>query len=182
MGSVVLSLLVAAAPGARATPAEESTAVVTTVQHFFDAMAACDVQALRGLVEPEGRLFHVRPGSDGAPAVGVSTFTEFLGHLQPPCKERLLERMWEPQVRVHGPIATLWAPYDFWRGVTFSHCGVDAFDLVKTTTGWKITGVLYTVEPRDCAPSPLGPPVAPAASAPGPPSGSRSSSRSGPAT
>ena len=54
------------------------------------------------------------------------------------------ERIWNPEVRVNGLIATVWAPYDFWIDGKFSHCGVDQFDLIKTEEGWKIAGGVYT--------------------------------------
>jgi len=72
-------------------------------------------------------------------------------------KEISRERIWNPEVRVHGSIATVWAPYDFWVDGKFSHCGVDAFDLIKTPDGWKIAGGVFTMEAK-CEPSPLGPP------------------------
>ena len=43
-----------------------------------------------------------------------------------------------------------------WTGGTFSHCGVDAFDPIRTTEGWKIAGGALTIEAQ-CEPSPLGP-------------------------
>jgi len=147
----------ALAPAAAAGAGEEA-AVITAVQRFFDTMAACDAAGMRAVVEPEGRVVRLRAGPGGEPVASSSTFGEFLARLGP-CPERFLERMWDPQVRVHGGLATLWAPYDFWRGATFSHCGIDAFDLVKTASGWKIVGGAYTVEPEGCAPSPLGPPA-----------------------
>jgi hypothetical protein len=149
----------ALAPAPSAGSGEEA-AVIASVQRFFDTMAECDVEGMRAVVEPEGRIVRLRAGPGGEPVASSSTFGEFLARLGP-CPERYLERMWDPQVRVHQGLATLWAPYDFWRGATFSHCGVDAFDLVKTTSGWKIVGGAYTVEPEGCAPSPLGPPPAP---------------------
>jgi len=51
----------------------------------------------------------------------------------------------------------VWAPYDFWIDGKLSHCGTDAFDLIKTEDGWKIAGGVYTLE-SNCATSPLGPP------------------------
>jgi hypothetical protein len=65
--------------------------------------------------------------------------------------------MWDPDVRIHGAIAVVWTRYDFWVDGKFSHCGVDAFDLVKTAEGWRIAGGVYTVERTGCPPSPLGP-------------------------
>ena len=49
------------------------------------------------------------------------------------------------------------SPYDFHRNGTFSHCGVDAFSLLKTTDGWKSTGTMYTFERTGCEDHPLGP-------------------------
>ena len=46
--------------------------------------------------------------------------------------------------------------YDFWTDGKFSHCGIDAFELIKTVDGWKIAGGTYTIE-ANCGPSPLGP-------------------------
>ena len=73
-------------------------------------------------------------------------------------RERLLERFWAPVVHVHGPLAEVWAPYDFHVDGRFSHCGVDSFSLVRTAAGWQIAGIVYTVETTGCAASPLGPP------------------------
>ena len=62
-------------------------------------------------------------------------------------------------VRIDGPVATLWAPYDFYSSVEFSHCGTDAFQLAKTPEGWKVISVSYTAQmPPTCGTHPEGPP------------------------
>jgi hypothetical protein len=144
-----------AAPASAATPAPEAEkqAIIGVVQKLFDAMAAKDAAAAASVLVPEARFFVPR---DGEPP---RTFTgkEFAERL-PAQKSTVLERFWNPEVRVRGPIATIWTPYDFWSDGKFSHCGIDAFDLIKTAEGWKISGGSYTVERTGCAPSPLGPP------------------------
>jgi hypothetical protein len=134
--------------------------VLAVVQKMFDAMARCDAATARAISMPEGRLYRLTVGSDES--VRSSTFEEFSASLGK-CGRKMLERMWSPQVRVHKGIATVWAPYDFWLDGAFSHCGIDSFELAKTSAGWTFTGGLYTVERTGCAPSPLGPPVADAA-------------------
>lgn len=129
-------------------------AVLAVVQAFFDTMAAKDVAGAQRLVIPEGTFLSTRM-QDGKQVLRTSTNQSYLNDL-PGRKQRVRERIWNPEVRIHGLIATVWAPYDFWRDGTFSHCGVDAFDLIKTPEGWKITGGAYTVE-TECAASPLGP-------------------------
>jgi hypothetical protein len=129
-------------------------AVLAIVQAFFDTMAAKDVTGAQRLVIPDGTFHSVRM-QDGKQVLRTFTNQSYLNDL-PGMKQRLRERIWSPEVRIHGFIATVWAPYDFWRDGTFSHCGVDAFDLIKTHEGWKISGGTYTVE-SECAASPLGP-------------------------
>ena len=68
-------------------------------------------------------------------------------------------RAWDSEVRIRGPIPTEWTPYDFHIDGKFSHCGVDAFQLLQTPTGSVITGGTYTVERAGCKASPLGPPA-----------------------
>ena len=127
-------------------------AILKTVQAFFDTMTARDVEGARKILMPQGR-FHAVRMRDG----NIRSFSneEYFAQLQS-AKQVMRERMWNPEVRVHGAIATIWTPYDFWIDGKFSHCGIDAFDLVKTDEGWKIAGGGYTLEDK-CEPSPLGP-------------------------
>ena len=134
--------------------AAERDAVLTVVQAFFDTMTAKDVEGARKVLMPQGR-FHAMDMRK--PKIDPRSFSneEYFAQLQA-MKEVARERIWNPEARVHGLIATVWAPYDFWRDGKFSHCGIDAFDLIKTGEGWKIAGGSYTLESK-CEPSPLGP-------------------------
>ena len=129
-------------------------AVLKTVQAFFDTMAAKDVEGARKVLQPQGR-FHAMSMRDGKPDVRGFSNEEYFAELQA-SQQPMRERIWNPEVRIHGLIATVVAPYDFWIGGKFSHCGVDAFDLIKTEEGWKLAGGVYTLENK-CEPSPLGP-------------------------
>lgn len=132
----------------------ERDAVLKAVQTFFDTMTAKDVEGARAILVPQGR-FHAMEMAKPTIEPRSSSTEEYLAELQR-TKQTLRERIWNPDVRVHGAIATVWAPYDFWIDGKFSHCGIDAFDLVKTASGWRIAGGVFTVEPK-CEPSPLGP-------------------------
>ena len=155
----VLLVVAAALPRvalAQSSPpsATDRDAVLATVQKFFDTMTSRDVAEATRILLPEGRLFSVRDDRPEPRAQALQTYLDGLGKRT----ETYRERMWEPDVRIHGAITTVWTRYDFWIDGKFSHCGVDAFDLVKTPEGWKIAGGVYTVERTGCPPSPLGPP------------------------
>jgi hypothetical protein len=153
----ILTMLVAlfCATGAEAqSSGPEREAVLKTVQAFFDTMTARDVEGARKVLQPQGR-FHAMRIRDGKPDVRAFANEEYLADLQA-SKQKMQERIWNPEVRVHGLIASVWAPYDFWIDGKLSHCGIDQFDLIKSEEGWKLAGGVYTVESK-CPPSPLGP-------------------------
>lgn len=70
-----------------------------------------------------------------------------------------VERGFDPEVRVQGHLAMVWLPYDFYVDGEWSHCGVDAFILLRRPDGWRIASIAWTVEqPPDCRPHPGGQP------------------------
>jgi hypothetical protein len=152
--AIVMAMLTCAFSLQAQTSATEKDAVLKAVQVFFDTMAAKDVEGARAILQPQGR-FHNMSMRDGKPDVRAFSNEEYFSILQS-SKQKMRERTWNPDVSIHGLIATFRAPYDFWIDGKLSHCGVDAFDLIKTEDGWKIAGGVYTVESK-CAPSPLGP-------------------------
>ncbi len=153
-------LLLLAGSMVLAAPAQDATnEPVATVQRLFDAMAAHDVEMARTVFTPEATLLSVR--ADGTPA--NTPHEQFIEHLGS-SKDAWLERIWNPRVLIHGSIAVVWADYDFHLNGKLHHCGVDSINLLKTSAGWKISGIAYTSEVSTCVPSPLGPPEAAAGS------------------
>ena len=161
--SVLLTVAGASDASAQSTAAAaDSTAVVATVQRLFDAMAKRDTVAARALLLPGSQFISVRSGgpATGNPQALVprrQSDTTFLRSLATG-RERLLERFWAPVVRLHGPLAEVWTPYDFHIDGRFSHCGIDTATLLRTAAGWRISALAYTTQRQGCAPSPLGPP------------------------
>ncbi|HEX6214884.1 MAG TPA: nuclear transport factor 2 family protein [Vicinamibacterales bacterium] len=151
---IIILFVLVVSGSSRITQAQSPTdreAVLKVVQAFFDTMTAKDIAGAREILVAQGRFHAMRAGAEPRSLSNE----EYLAQLQA-SKQTMRERIWNPEVRVHGSIATMWAPYDFWIDGKFSHCGIDAFDLIKTENGWKIAGGVYTLETK-CAPGPLGP-------------------------
>lgn len=71
----------------------------------------------------------------------------------------LVERGFDAEVMISGPMAMVWLPYDFYSDGAWSHCGVDVFTLFRLAEGWRIATISYTVEqPPACRRHPDGPP------------------------
>jgi len=152
-------LIVAAAIGIQlswTSPYSEEQSVIAVVEQFFKALETRDADLVRNILLPEGVVFSVRK-EGGEKSIRATTHQQIIRSFGG-STEKMLERMWDPRVLIHKEIAILWTKYDFHIEGKFSHCGVDAFNLIKTPDGWKISGIIYTVEKEGCEESPLGPP------------------------
>ncbi|MEE4298693.1 MAG: nuclear transport factor 2 family protein [Pseudomonadales bacterium] len=146
-----LALLCSAVPSA-ADETMDRLEIMNTVQALFDAMAATDGPGAARVLLPEGRFVIVDRGDSGIETAVLDhvAFVERVAESEVP----LIERTWDPEVRVDGDIASYRARYDFHSGTSYSHCGVDLFHLVRADAGWRITGGTFTRE-QNCPDNPL---------------------------
>ena len=135
---LTLGLLVGIGAPLRAQDAERA-AVLATVQKVFTAMRTRDTALLRQAFDSSARLAGVS-SREGQPAVRLTAPSAFGARVaSAPAGDVWNERIWDPEVRIDGDVAQVWAYYTFHRNNTFSHCGVDAFMLLKVGSEWKIT-------------------------------------------
>lgn len=139
--------------GSAHAQASEEAAVIAVAQKMFDAMRTRDTLALRSVFDSSARLVGVSRRS-GAPRVSVTPASRFIAAVGSATGDAWNERMWDPEVRIDGDIAQLWVKYDFHLGTKFSHCGIDAFQMARTSDGWKIVQVADTRRTEGCTPPP----------------------------
>jgi hypothetical protein len=143
-----LATLSLGAPALAAPADPERAAVIAAVQQFFDGMAANDPKIMGGVTMAEGVDTSVQQNADGTTRIRLIPQRQFL---EPRANgDKYLERMWNPVVTRRGPLAVVWAPYEFQLNGKTTHCGVDVFNLVKAEGRWKIASLNWTVEPDAC--------------------------------
>ena len=148
-----LAVAIAVTPrlvAAQSNAASEEKAVLAVVQRMFDAMRTKDTAAFREIFEPNAKLVGMRTRPNGEQVVQVLPWDRFGTVMLNDTRATWIERAWSPEVRIRGTLATVWAEYDFHFGQTPSHCGVDAVQLLKTPTGWKIVSIADTYEQTGC--------------------------------
>jgi hypothetical protein len=148
---MVASLMLALAPAFAQEQAQAPAAdagPLAAVDALFSAMSTHDVAAARKVLLPGAKFLVVR--ADGNTRAGDDA--GFLDTLGKDAKSAWRERIWSPQVQVDGPMAQVWAPYDFHLDGKFSHCGVDVFTLVQGKDGWQIAAIAYTGRKDNCPP------------------------------
>lgn len=127
--------------------AEEQAAVLAVVAQLFDAMRSRDTASLAAVFDPSARFYGV--GRNGEVTVTMpASFVQSIASA--PEGVVLDEVLHDTEVRVDGPLATVWTYYDFFAGGEFSHCGYDAMQLLKTDGAWKIVALADTRRREGC--------------------------------
>ena len=131
-------------------------AVMAVVDSALMHINSGDLIALSDLMIPEAQFFpaQARDGRGGTYTVRTMAAQRAAGKRAP-----IIERGYDPIVRVAGTIASVWMPYDLWAAGKWSHCGVDLLTLVQVGSAWRIANFTYTVEqPPACRMHPDGVP------------------------
>jgi hypothetical protein len=119
------------------------------VNKLFEMMAAHKPGEIVALHTPEAQLVALIKNKEGKSANQVFTAEAFSKNF---AKKRgeLKEDMYAPKTEVFGDLAMVWGRYVFFIDGKVSHCGVNAFHLVRTDAGWRIANASSTIEPQGC--------------------------------
>jgi hypothetical protein len=146
---LLLTFIIALSAKAFAQQAE-TDAIKKTINSMFDAMRRGDSTTLRTAFA-KGLVFQsVGTKKDGTTVLSSESPKGFLKQVGTPHKEVYDERITYGDIKVDGPLASVWTPYKFYLGDKFSHCGVNFFQLMKSTEGWKIIYIVDTRRKDNC--------------------------------
>ena|SRR5579872_3295182 len=140
----LIACLLALCPLAAQTSDEKD--VLATVEKVFVGMRTNDSAGILAAMTADARLFGVRANGDAYAIPAEQWATRLVG-----MKSKFEEHFTgQPKVAIHGTIANVWGDYEFLRDGKFTHCGVDSFNLVKVTAGWKVAAIFDTEETTGC--------------------------------
>ncbi len=146
---LILALVLPATPLAAQLPTTPEAEVEAAIHALFDAMRSGDGDAAGALFHPEARLQSVASGAAGV-TLRTSDAADFVAAIGAPRDEVWDEQISGLEIRVDGGLATAWMNYRFYRGDTFSHCGVNAVQLFNGADGWQIIQVADTRATSGC--------------------------------
>ena len=145
----LLAGLLSSAPITLAQQPAEIRAVQQTIQTFFNGMRQGDSAQVRATLAP-GAVFHTISTRNGTPQLRPENPTEFIKAVGSPHKEVWDERITFDKILIDAHLASVWTPYEFYLGSTFSHCGYNSFQLVKLNDAWKIAHIIDTRRKEKC--------------------------------
>ncbi|MEO5824921.1 MAG: hypothetical protein ABIR59_03465 [Gemmatimonadales bacterium] len=130
------------------TPAARDS-IMQPVHAIFTGMTARDTAMMRTAFAP-GAVLGVIPAPGKSPGfVSVDGFLQSIAAA--PAAKVYRERVYDAEIRLDGGLATAWMFYTFSVDEKLSHCGVDAFQLMRTSAGWKVIAVADTRRTAGCA-------------------------------
>lgn len=127
----------------------DSKDALAVVNKLFDMMAAHNPAEIMALHTPESQLVAIMKNKEGKSVNRVLTADVFSKNFAEKRAE-LKEDMYAPETKVFGDLALVWGRYVFFVNGKISHCGVNAFHLVRTADGWRIANASSTMEPQGC--------------------------------
>ena len=137
-----------AGTAAQAQTAEDSVKMV--VNTMFSGMKNADATLFKGAFSDSAIMQTISRTREGNTVVrneSLSEFAEFVGKLK---KDSADERIRFETIKIDGPLAVVWTPYNFYFNGQFSHCGVNSFHLVRFNNVWKIQYLIDTRRRQGC--------------------------------
>lgn len=140
--------LTASRPAAAQSDKEQVLAAIDT---FLVGLRTKDTALLLRHVDSATRMTLLRPARDGSGVrVVVYTARDFITNVTAPNQPAIDEPVRNQVVHVDGDLASVWAEYQVRIGGKVSHCGYDAFHLVRKQGIWKLLNVSDTFRRTGC--------------------------------
>ena len=131
----------------KSQPARDS--VIAAVNCLFKGMKNADTALLKSCFSSNAILQTIRE-DDGSIKVSNEKLTDFVDFVGKETAGAADEQIIVEMVKIDGPLAFVWTPYKFYYKGKFSHCGVNSFQLVRLSDGWKIQYIIDTRREEAC--------------------------------
>ncbi len=145
---LLLLTSIACSASLKAQSAEDS--IKATINGLFTAMQRADGAGAVASFADSAVMQTISSAKDGSILVKTDKVAEFGVQIGAAPKGSLDERISFDVIKVDGPLAIVWTPYQFFYNGTFSHCGVNSFQMLRTASGWKIQYIIDTRRRTGC--------------------------------
>jgi hypothetical protein len=132
-----------------AQTAEDSVKAV--INSLFTGMKNADGFLLKSQFSDSAVLQTISRNKEGKMVVVTDKVEDFASLVNGLKKDSADERIQFEIIRIDGPLAIVWTPYNFFYNGKFSHCGVNSFQLVRFDGVWKIQYLIDTRRKKGCS-------------------------------
>lgn len=125
----------------------EELKVKTAIETFFEGFHKGDTTLMKSVMMPKVTMQTAFVNKDGQGQFkddgGADNLLKAIAGR--PNDQKWDERLLDFNIQVDANMANAWVAYEFWYNDSFSHCGVNSFQLVKTQGKWRI---IYLIDSR----------------------------------
>ena len=146
--ATLLTVVIAITATSKAQTAEDS--VKATVNRLFEGMKNADTTLLKSAFTDSPVLQTIATNKKKQVYVKTDKFNDFVKFISQQKTGEADERIEFGTIRIDGPLATVWTPYQFYYKGKFRHCGVNSFQLVRIDQRWKIQYIIDTRRKEGC--------------------------------
>lgn len=120
---------------------------------MFEGMRTGDSARVSKVFIKEALFFTSKKNKQGVQVTEKGSLEYFLKAIGTPHEQIWNEKLFNTTIESEGGIAQVWTDYNFFIDDRFSHCGVDAFQLIKQDGQWKIVSIIDTRQIEGCSPN-----------------------------
>lgn len=131
----------------------EEAAVSSVIDQLFDGMRNADSASVAAFLHPDIRMQSTGYDKEGNFYLQTGSAQRWLETIASFPAESLDERLYSRVIEVDLPLATAWTEYSFFLNGKLSHCGTNAFQMVKSEEGWIVHQVTDTRKREGCTTS-----------------------------
>ena len=130
---------------------KEEHQIKLLIDKLFDGMREGDSAKVASVFGKDVNMYTSFNNQQGEKVIKKGVLSSFLKAIGTPHDDIWDEKIWNTKIEIDGGIAQVWTDYAFYIGTEFSHCGIDAFHLIKENEqGWKIVHLMDTRRKEDC--------------------------------
>ena len=124
--------------------------VKKVINTLFTAMKTSDGVLLATCFSDSAIMQTIAKDRTGGALIRNEIVVDFINQVAGLPKGAADERIKYDVVKVDGPLAIVWTPYQFYYNGQFSHCGANSFQLVRLNRAWKIQYLIDTRRKEGC--------------------------------
>jgi hypothetical protein len=128
----------------------EEMEVKSIINNMFDGMRNADSVAIMQAFSPNAIMQTIAKTKQQSDTIRGNTVEQFASSVGKRKAGSLDERITFSQISIDANLAQVWTPYQFFLDGKFSHCGVNAFHMVKLNGQWKIQYIIDTRRKENC--------------------------------
>ena len=131
--------------------ASEEDKIRAVVDTFFEGFHARDSMIMKSAFHEDPVVQTIGRTKEGETKLVNEELEKVLkGIVSIPLETEFKEVLHDYVIKIDGDMANAWTPYSFYLNDTFSHCGVNNFQLLKQKGEWKIIYLIDTRRREGC--------------------------------